>query len=360
MQILVINPGSTSTKLAYYQDGAIQQNETIQHSAEILQTFRSVMDQMDFRRLTIFQFLVKHQLDINQLDAVVARGGILPPVKAGAYQVNPAMLHYLSKETPIEHPSNLGAGLAEQIRKEANSETLALIYDPVSVDEFPPIARVSGLQGIERKSIGHALNMRAVVIKAAADQQKSYRDMTVIVAHLGGGNSISLHHEGRMIDLISDDEGPFSMERTGELPLKEVFKLCQTINEAEMLRLYKREGGFKSYTGTGDLRTIETAITEGNTDWELIHDAFCYQVAKGIGELATVVNGSVDQIILTGGAAHSKQVTEKVTARVGFIAPVTVEAGEHEMMALAKGAQRVLVGAENLQEFQIEGAEIRL
>lgn len=353
MKILVINPGSTSTKVAYYQAGYLKESAAISHTEKELRNFSCVLDQLDFRRLVIFQFMIKHGIEPRKLDAVVARGGILPPVKAGAYQINSAMIHYLTELTPIEHPANLGALLARQIQFEANAETLAMIYDPVSVDEFLPIAQISGLKGVQRKSLGYALNMRAVAMKVASDLNQSYRECAIIVAHLGSGNSISLHHQGKMIDVISDDEGPFAMERTGSLPLKAVFHLGQTRDERALLRLYKRSGRFRSYTGTTDLKEIEAKIATGNHTWALVHDAFCYQVAKGIGELATVVNGAVDRIVLTGGVAYSATVVAKVRQRVEFIAPVVVEAGEHELAALANGAQRVLAGKENLQKFQI-------
>lgn len=352
MKIVAINPGSTSTKVSYYVDGEIIEEQSISHTTEELQHFQRPIDQIDFRRDILLNFMEEKSIDPKELDAVVGRGGILPPVSAGAFEVNEDMIHYLKHVTTVEHPSNLGAILANEIKLKGNDKTLALIYDPVSVDQFEDIARISGLKGIERKSIGHALNMRAVAMKVAREEGLDYQDSTLIVAHLGGGNSISIHHKGRMIDSISDDEGPFSTERTGGLPLKYVIALCYEKSEKEMLRLYKREGGLKSYAGTSDAREIEARIAEGDEALKVVYDAFIYQIAKGIGGLATVANGKVDRIVLTGGVAHSKLVISELEKRIGFIAPVMVVAGEHEMIALSKGAERVVLGQETAQQFQ--------
>ncbi len=351
MQILAINPGSTSTKVAYYVDGKIIKEKRITHPSKVIDTFEAVTDQLDFRREVLMTFLKEEQIAPKDLDAVVGRGGILPPVQAGAYEVTEELMNYLLYETSVEHPSNLGALLSNEIKKQGNSKTIALVYDPVSVDEFDDIARISGLKGVERKSIGHALNMRAVAMKVARDEQLDYRQATLIVAHLGGGNSTSIHHLGRMIDSFSDDEGPFATERTGGLPLKEVIAMCAEKPKAEMLRLYKREGGLKSYTGTNDAREIEARIRQGDNEIKLVYDAYIYQIAKAIGSLATVTDGHVDRIILTGGVVHSDYVVEALKKRVSFIAPVLTVPGEHEMIALSKGAERVVLGQEKLHHF---------
>ena len=248
MKILAINPGSTSTKVSYYVDGEIIKEQGISHSTEELQKFQNVVDQMEFRRDILLAFMKKEGIDPKELDAVAGRGGSLPPVSSGAYEVNDDMIYYLKNVTQIEHPSNLGAILAHEIKEQGSEKTIALIYDPVSVDEFEEVARISGLKGIERKSIGHALNMRAVAMKVAREEGLDYQHSTLIVAHLGGGNTISIHHKGKMIDLISDDEGPFSTERTGGLPLKYLMPLCYEHTLKEMLRLYKREGGYQWFS----------------------------------------------------------------------------------------------------------------
>lgn len=353
MKILAINPGSTSTKVAFYQDGEMKAEKSLPHSNQELEKYPHVNDQLGFRREIILNFLAEEKIDPKDLDAVVGRGGILPPVAAGAYQVNEEMIDYLTHVTKVEHPSNLGALLAYEVQQQGNPKTLALIYDPVSVDQYDEVARISGLKGVERKSIGHALNMRAVAMKVAREANLDYQKATIIVAHLGGGNSVSIHHNGRMIDSISDDEGPFSTERTGGLPLKEVIRLTAENGEKEMLRRYKREGGLKSYAGTSDAREVEKQIAAGDQALAVVYDAFIYQIAKGIGGLAVVTDGKVDRIALTGGGAHSKTVQAGLKKRVSFIAPVVIEAGEHEMIALAKGAERVVLGTEELQQFTI-------
>ncbi|GCF95555.1 putative butyrate kinase [Enterococcus florum] len=352
MKILAINPGSTSTKVSYYNDGSIVEEQSISHATEDLQHFQRTIDQIDFRRDIILSFMEEKGISPQELDAVVGRGGILPPVSSGAFEVNESMIHYLKHVTTIDHPSNLGAILAHEIKENGNEQTIALIYDPVSVDEFDDVARVSGLKGIERKSIGHALNMRAVAMKVAREAGIPYNEATLIVAHLGGGNSISIHHKGRMIDSISDDEGPFSTERTGGLPLKYIMPLCYEHSLKDMMRIYKREGGLKSYAGTSDAREIESRIEAGDEELRVVYEAFIYQIAKGIGELSTVACGQVDRIALTGGVAHSKAVVSGLKKRVEFIAPVVVEAGEHEMIALSKGAERVVLGEEQAQQFE--------
>ncbi|MDN6583128.1 MAG: butyrate kinase [Enterococcus sp.] len=351
MKILAINPGSTSTKVSYYVDGEIIKEQGISHSTEELRKFQKVVDQMEFRRDILLAFMKEEGIDPKELDAVAGRGGSLPPVSSGEYEVNAEMIDYLRRVTKIEHPSNLGAILANEIKEQGNEKTLALIYDPVSVDEFEDVARISGLKGIERKSIGHALNMRAVAMKVAREEGLDYQTATVIVAHLGGGNTISIHHKGKMIDLISDDEGPFSTERTGGLPLKYVMPMCYEHSLEEMMRIYKREGGLKSYAGTSNAKKIEERVAAGDEELKTVYEGYIYQIAKGIGSLATVTNGQVDRIALTGGVAYSKMVVSELTKRVGFIAPIITVPGEHEMIALSKGAERVVLGQEELKQF---------
>ncbi|MDU5333401.1 butyrate kinase [Enterococcus sp.] len=353
MKILAINPGSTSTKVSYYVDGEIVKEQGISHSTEELRKFHNVVDQMEFRRDILLSFMEEEGIDPKELDAIAGRGGSLPPVSSGAYEVNDVMIDYLKNITQIEHPSNLGAILANEIKEQGSEKTIALIYDPVSVDEFEEVARISGLKGIERKSIGHALNMRAVAMKVSKDEGLEYQHSTLIVAHLGGGNTISIHHNGKMIDLISDDEGPFSTERTGGLPLKYLMPLCYEHSLKEMLRLYKREGGLKSYAGTSNAKEIEERVLVGDNELKIVYDGYIYQIAKGIGSLATVTSGAVDRIALTGGVAHSQMVVSELRKRVGFIAPIIAVPGEHEMIALSKGAERVVLGEEELKEFTI-------
>lgn len=353
MKILVINPGATSTKIGFSIDNQMIVTENYAHQLKELQQFNHINQQKVFRLKCVEEFITEQGISLDSLDAVVGRGGILPPVKAGAYEVNQAMMDYLLYETKVEHASNLGAILASEIKNKAGKETRAFIYDPVSVDEFQEVARISGLKGVPRRSLGHALNMRAVAMKVATEIGVTYQEATIIVAHLGGGNSVSIHHKGQMIDSYSDDEGPFSTERTGGLPIKEVIHLCYSHTEKEMMTLYKRAGGLLSYTGTNDARAVEAEIKKGNREFELVFQALAYQVSKAIGSLATVVAGKVNRIVLTGGLAHSSYLADFIENSTEFIAPLIVVAGEHEMVALSNGIYRVLTGQEKINQFQL-------
>ncbi|MBP1039921.1 butyrate kinase [Vagococcus sp. BWB3-3] len=346
MRILTINPGATSTKIGYVEEEEIVYQETIAHSVEKLQVFDHVQDQLELRLQAVLDQVHEWGLNLKLLDGIGARGGLLPPVQSGAYEINQAMLDYLMYRPRVEHASNLGALLAEKIRAVAGKKTRAFVYDPVTVDEFPPVARISGLKGMERESIGHALNMRAVAREVAENQQRTYEDVTYIVAHLGGGNSISLHHQGRMVDLISDDEGPFSTERTGELPVKQVIAWCYDHSQKEMMTHYRKQGGVLSYLGTNDAREVEKRIAIGDEEASLVYEAMAYQISKGIGSLAPIVAGKVEGIIMTGGLAYSDVLMAAVEKQVAFIAPVYRVPGERELMALAKGVARVLRGEE--------------
>lgn len=353
MKIIIINPGATSTKIGFSQNNQMVVTENYAHPLKELQQFSQINQQQLVRLNCVNDFIRKHNLPLESLDAVVGRGGILPPVKAGAYEVNQEMIAYLLYQTEVEHASNLGAILANEIKNQAAKKTRAFIYDPVSVDEFQPVARISGLKGVPRKSLGHALNMRAVAMKVASEQGLSYQQATIIVAHLGGGNSVSIHYQGKMIDAYSDDEGPFSTERTGGLPIKEVIHLCYSHTEKEMMTRYRKTGGLLSYTGTNDAREVEAEIKKGNREFEIVYQALAYQVSKAIGSLATVADGKVNQIVLTGGLAHSRYLANLIEKRTAFIAPMTIVAGEHEMMALAEGIYRVLTGQEKINQFQL-------
>jgi len=344
--ILAINPGSTSSKIAVFEDETCLFEDNIKHSHEALEGFSRIQDQFEFRKNEVLRCLEDHSFDINLLSAVVGRGGLLPPVKSGAYYVNDAMLERLIVRPIAEHASNLGAIIADSIAKPLGVD--AMIYDSVAVDEMHPVARITGLKEITRKSLFHALNSRSVAIEVASKKNGTYNSMTFIVAHLGGGITISLHHQGKIIDIISDDEGPFSPERAGRIPTRELIKLCYSgkYEEKTLVKMTRGGGGIKSLLDTTDIQQVENLIRLGNEDAKLYYEAMFYQVAKGIGELSTVVDGKVDQIILTGGIAHSKTATAMITKKVSFISEVVVIPGENEMKALALGCLRVLNGEE--------------
>lgn len=350
-KIFVINTGSTSTKIGLYEDEREVFTKSLSHSDEDINKFTEVKDQLNMRLEFIRSYLEDMKIDIKELSCVVARGGMLLPVKSGAYEINELMLDRVENRPVMEHASNLAAPIAYGIAREAGVPSY--IYDSVMTDEFPDIARISGMPDIPRTSSSHVLNTRAMAIKYAKSKGKKYQDMTIIVAHLGGGISINLHHEGQIIDLVSDDEGPFSPERAGRVPCRELINLCYSgkFDKKTMQRKLRGNGGLKAYLNTIDAREVEKMINQGDEYAKLIYEAMAYQIAKGIGELATVVEGKVDVIILTGGIAHSRMLTSWIKKRVSFISHVEIMPGENEMEALAYGALRVLRGEEKARQY---------
>ena len=278
-------------------------------------------------------------------------GGLLPPVQSGAYKVNEDMVYQLRYHPQNEHASNLGAIIAHSISQDLGIESY--VYDPVTVDELEPIARITGLPEMERKGMGHNLNMRASAIKYAQEIDRPYDELSLIVAHLGGGITLSLHKDGRMIDMISDDEGPFSPERAGDLPGFQVIKMATSpeYDYKKMMTKVRRQGGLNAYFNTTDAREVENMIEKGDKKAALVYEALAHNVAKNIGKLAVVVSGKLDGIILTGGMAYSSILTDWIKERVNFIAPVKILAGENEMEALALGALRVIRGRESARTF---------
>lgn len=351
-KILAINPGSTSTKIALFENEKNIFTKAIEHNVKELEKYEKVQDQFEMRKEAVVKAIEENNYKIDDLSIVVGRGGILPPVKSGAYKVNETMVERLSKKPLLEHASNLGALIAYEIAKPLN--ILACIYDSVAVDEMQDIARISGMPEIKRASFSHALNSRAMAIKTAQKYNKKYKDLNMIVAHLGGGISVSVHQKGQMIDIISDDEGPFSPERAGRVPCKKLIDLCfsKEYDKRTMHKKLRGNGGLKAYLNTVDAREVENLIEEGNNEAKVIYQAMAYQIAKGIGELATVVNGEVDYIVITGGIAYSKLFTNWISNRVKFIADVEIMPGEHELESLALGALRVLNGEEEAREYK--------
>lgn len=352
MRILAINPGSTSTKIAVYQEEEEIFRAVLEHSASDLAPFSTISSQYPMRRQAIYQILEENQLLAQGFAAVVGRGGMLPPLQAGAYQVNQAMLDYLLSVPPErEHASNLGALIAHDIA--GSFQAPAYIYDCVAVDQFIDLARFSGFLGISRSSFCHTLNSRAMAFKLCQRIGKAYDQLNFLIAHLGGGISLSVHNQGRMIDIVSDDEGPFSPERCGRVPAKMLAAFCfhSGLSEKEIMQNIRGKGGFYALMRTTDAREIEELAQRGNEKARLCYEAMAYQIAKGLGELATTVNGRVDHIILTGGLAKSSYLTGMIIPRVSFIAPVEVMPGENELESLALGVLRVLRGQEGSHHF---------
>ncbi len=351
-KILVINPGSTSTKIAVFEDEKKVLNLTIRHPDEDLAAFSWVMEQVDYRAQLIQDALEAQGFDMGALTCVMARGGQLPPVPSGAFPVNQDMVEYLYTVKEGAHVSNIGAVIAHRFAKELSIP--AYVYDPVAVDELAPIARISGMPECPRESRGHALNTHAMAHRCAKEiLHKPVSECTFIVCHLGGGCSTWLIHQGLSIDMVSDDDAGFCPERCGRVQAMPLVKLCYSgkYTFMEMAKKIRGNAGLKALLGTSDAREVEARIAAGDEYAQQVYEAFAYSTAKGIGELATVVKGKVDRIILTGGVAYSKMIADWIKEYVGWIAPVEVMAGEYEMEALAEGGLRVLRGEEQPHEF---------
>ncbi len=345
-RILTINPGSTSTKIALFQDEEQIFSKTLRHSTEELSPFPTVASQFQFRKDIILDELQKAGYDICSLNAIVGRGGLVKPIESGIYEVNERLAHDLENPVMGEHASNLGGLIARDIARQLGNGIKAYIADPVVVDELEPIARISGHPAISRVSIFHALNQKVIARTYAGEIGKKYEELNLIVAHMGGGISVGAHARGRVVDVNNalDGEGPFSPERSGGLPTGALVDLCFSgKSKAEIKKMLKGEGGVVAYLGTIDMQQVENKA-EQDPQYKLIQEALCYQVSKEIGAMAAVLEGKVDAILLTGGIAYGKPVTDSITARVGFIAPVKVYPGEDEMRALAMNGLMVLRG----------------
>lgn len=353
-KLLIINPGSTSTKIGVYEDENPILVETLRHTSEEIGQYASIFEQFNFRKEVILNVLKEKDFDITTLDAVVGRGGLLKPIEGGTYAVNETMLEDLKVGVLGQHASNLGGIIANEIAKSLNIP--AYIVDPVVVDEMEKVARISGMPEIERISIFHALNQKAVAKRFAKENGKNYNELNLIVAHMGGGISVGAHKAGRVVDVNNalDGEGPFSPERSGGLPVGDLVKMCfsgkYTIDEIK--KKINGKGGYTAYMNTNDARVVQEAAQNGDERAILIQDAMFYQVAKEIGKCAAVLAGKVDAIILTGGIAYGKYGVEYLKEKVSFVAPVVVYPGEDELLALAEGAVRVLSGQETAKEYK--------
>jgi butyrate kinase len=352
-RILSINPGATSTKVALYEDTKPIKVEAIRHSSEDLSTFKQTLDQLDYRKGLILKFLEQNKVKVNDLSAVVGRGGPFKPLESGTYLVNEKMLSDIKTgNVQADHPSNLGALIAHELTKD--TDIPAFIVDPVSVDEFPEVARISGLPELPRRSLSHALNIKMVARKAASELGKKYEQLNLIIVHLGSGISVSSHLKGRMIDVNNaNDMGPFSPQRTGALPVTGLAKLCFSgkYTYPEMYDLLTKKGGLLAHLGTDNVEEVERRIDQGDEKAKLIYEAMVYQIAKEIGAMATTLDGKVDAIVLTGGIANSQRLVNLITNKVKFIAKVLVFPGEDEMEALTLGALRVLSGEESPKKY---------
>lgn len=343
MKILVINPGGTSTKISVFEDEQEVLKTNITHTQDELKNFSNVFEQFGYRKNLIFKTLSENQFPIESFDCVVGRGGLMKAIEGGTYSVNDKMIEDMKNAINGEHPSNLGSVIAKDIGDQLGVPSF--VVDPVSVDEFDDVSRVTGISDIEKASWMHALNQKAVCRKTAEEMGGKYNDYNFIVAHLGSGISIAAHKKGRMIDGSGGrSDGPFSPERSGGLPTYALIQLCYSgkYTYKEMVNKVSNIGGMYDYLGTKDLVEVENRVSNGDDKAKLILNAFIYKVAKEIAMYGASLYGEVDKIILTGGISYSKLITEEVIKRVSYLAPVKIIPGEMEMEALALGALRVL------------------
>jgi len=344
MRILVINPGATSTKIAVYEDEAEVYSASLSHSPEELSGFSRVVDQLPLREGLIRNALAQAGYMPASFDAVSSRGGLVRHIPSGTYAIDDQVIHDIYNPPFGEHASSLGPVIARSIADDAKIP--ALLVDPVSVDEMQPIARVTGLKGMERESFFHALNHKAVARKVAADLGKPYESLNLIIVHMGGGVSVAAHEKGRVVDVYNvKDEGSFSLDRAGSLPVNALVNLCYSgVPKQELKRNLSFEAGVFSYLGTRDFREVQQRMLDGEEEATLIFRAMAYQHAKDIGAMAAVLRYNVDAIVLTGGIAHSERFCAEISSYVEKIAQVLRYPGEEEMRALALGALRVLRG----------------
>jgi butyrate kinase len=354
MKILAINPGGLSTKIALYEDRHPVWTEDIQHSEAELKGYESVLEQFDFRHDVILKKLEEKGTSPQELAACVGRGGLLRSLEAGTYRVGPSMLEFIREgRTQADHPSNLGALLAHSIAEPVGIP--AFIADPVSVDQFEDVARVSGFPGIERLSLHHPLNVRATAFKLAEKRGCAMADLNLVVAHLGSGFSICPLRKGRIIDVNNaNDGGPLSPMRVGTLPTTQLVKLAfsgKYASARELNNVLTKKGGLVAYLGTHDLREVMRRIEAGDEFADLIFRAMIYQVCKEVGAMAAVLDGEVDAVVLTGGLAYGEKLAAELVRRLSWIAPVEVFAGENELEALVMASLRVLRGEEEAREY---------
>jgi len=342
--ILAINPGSTSTKLSYFEDEDELFAQNLHHSADELAPYARIVDQLPLRLQAIENFLAMNHLALEKVDAFVGRGGLLAPLPGGTYLVNDKMVQDLYAGVQGEHASNLGGIIAAELA--GRWQKPAFIVDPVVVDELQPVARLSGHPQLARVSIFHALNQKMVARLAAIQIGKAYTDLNLIVVHLGGGISVAAHKLGRVIDVNNalDGDGPFSPERSGSLPVGALVKLCFSgkYNYDQIKKMIVGQGGMIAYLGSNNMLEIVQRKQAGDELAGLVYEAMAYQVAKEIGAMSAVLSGIVDAVVMTGGIAYDKEFTGLIAERIRFIAPVYLIPGEEEMTALCQGALRVL------------------
>lgn len=355
-RILILNPGSTSTKIGVFHNERCIFEVTLRHNSEELQRFHSIIDQYGFRKRHILESLHEQGINISKFDAVCARGGLLRPIEGGTYEVNDVMIEDLKSGYAGQHASNLGGIIAREIADGLNIPSY--IVDPVVVDEMSALAKISGMPEIERKSIFHALNQKAVARQAAASLGKRYENMKMIVTHMGGGITVGVHDRGKVADVNNGlhGEGPFSPERAGTVPAGDLVDLCFSgkYTREDIMKKLVGTGGLLGYLDTTDAVRVENMIQSGDEKARLIYDAMAYQVAKEIGAASAVLKGEVEVIVLTGGLAYGKSFVSSIRSYIDWISDVLVYPGENELQSLAQGALRVLLGEEQSKRYPNE------
>jgi len=353
LKLLIVNPGSTSTKVAIFEETTPILEKTIRHQLSELAQFEIITDQYDFRKQIIMDNVQESGINLDELDAIVGMGGLLKPISGGTYIVNEAMVQDLRNGVQGLHASNLGGLIAQEIAKPLGKP--AFIVDPVVVDEYEDISRISGHPLIKRRSIFHALNQKAIARQYCQETGKGYFNVNLVVAHMGGGISVGMHSKGRVIDSNNalDGDGPFTPERSGGLPVGDLVDLCFSgkYTQREMRAAITGKGGMVAYFGSNNMMEIEERA-KTDPEVQLTIDAMAYQISKEIAALSTAVCGKVDGILLTGGLAHWDYLVKAITKRVEFIAEVRAYPGENELISLALGALRVLKGEEEAKIYK--------
>lgn len=352
--ILAINPGSTSTKISIFEGKNEVFTKTLRHSSEEISSYDKVIDQFQFRKDAITAALKENGMSLSDIAVIVGRGGLLRPISSGVYEVNDTMVADLSSAQYGEHASNLGGIIAYSLAREMKG-CRAFIADPVVVDELCDIARVGGHPLFPRISIFHALNQKAIAKQYAAEVGKTYQELNLIIAHLGGGVSVGAHQKGLVVDVNNalNGEGPFSPERSGGLTALQLAQACFSgkYSYDEIKKMISGKGGVVAHLGTNSFQEVEKRVAEGDSKAKLISDAFIFNVAKAIGAEASVLSGKVDAVLITGGIAYGKGMMKQLSDMVSFIAPVKVYPGEDEMGALAMNGLAVLEGREEVKKY---------
>ncbi|WP_018211196.1 butyrate kinase [Desulfitobacterium hafniense] len=359
VRILVINPGSTSTKIGIYENLTCVFNKTVRYHHAELESYTSIMEQKELRRAFVLNSVQESGIPMTSLQAVVGRCGMVKPLESGTYLLDEHLVHDLTSEESMRHASSLGGVIAYEIGRQLSIP--AYVVDPVTIDEMIPQARLTGIKAIARRSIFHALNSKYVAKRFCRENQKRYEESRLIVVHLGGGISVSAHRNGRTIDVndASAGDGPFGPERAGGLPVSAVVELCFSglYTKETIFTQIMSKGGMQMLLGTNDLREAEKRIDQGDDYAQLVVEAMAYQVSKQIGAMAAALEGEVEGIVLTGGLAFSRRFVQLIEQRVRKMAPVTVYPGEDELQAMAEGAFAVLTGREQVKHYGVREIE---